>query len=180
MPEFMEIIKKRRSIRHYREDEIPEELLNQILESIRWSPSWGNTQCWEVIVVKDPSAKENLQDALPKSNPSRKCMLQAPVLLVLCGKIKSSGYYGGKVTTKFGDWLMFDLGVATQSVCLTAYNLGLGTVIMGLFDHDKAKKILKVPDEYELVDIIAVGYTAKDSTAPKRREISEFTHYEKF
>ena len=51
---------------------------------------------------------------------------------------------------------------------------------MGLFDHDKAKKILKVPDEYELVDIIAVGYTAKDSTAPKRREISEFTHYEKF
>jgi nitroreductase len=75
---------------------------------------------------------------------------------------------------------MFDLGIVTQSVCLAAHNLGLGTVIVGSIDHDKAKEVLGVGEGYELVALIPVGYPAKDSTAPKRREISEFTHYEKF
>jgi nitroreductase len=51
---------------------------------------------------------------------------------------------------------------------------------VGLFDHDKAKNVLGVGDGYELVAMIPVGYPAKDSPAPKRREIGEFTHYDKF
>jgi nitroreductase len=179
MSDLMDIIKGRRSIRKYEDREVPEELLNQILESVKWSPSWSNTQCWEVIWVKDPAIKEQLQATLIK-NPATKAMVQAPIVLVLCGKLKSSGYYSDKVATKLGDWFMFDLGIATQSICLTAYSLGLGTVIVGLFDHDKAKKILGVPDGYELVNMIPLGYPAKDPEAPKRREISEFTHSEKF
>jgi nitroreductase len=179
MADLMDIIKGRRSIRKYQEKEVTEEQLNQILESVKWAPSWTNSQCWEVIVVKDPAIKEQLQGTLIK-NPSTKAMVQAPVVLVLCGKLKSSGYYNDQVTTKFGDWFMFDLGIANQNICLTAYSLGLGTVIVGLLDHNKAKEILGVPDDYEVVTMIPLGYPAKEPEAPKRREISEFTHLDKY
>ena len=180
MTDFMEIVKGRRSIRRYEEKEVPDELLNQIFESIQWSPSWANSQCWEVIVVKDMDVKEQLQGALAPKNPSTKAITEAPVVLVLCGKLNSSGFYKDQVTTKLGDWFMFDLGIATQSICLTARHLGLGTVIIGLFDHNKTKAILNVPDGYEVVSLIPLGYPAKDSPAPKRREINEFIHINKF
>jgi nitroreductase len=75
---------------------------------------------------------------------------------------------------------MYDLGIATQSLCLAAHDLGLGTVIAGLFDHDKAKEILGVPDGYEVVSLIPLGYPAKTPSSPKRREVEEFTHYDTF
>ncbi len=98
----------------------------------------------------------------------------------LCGKQGSSGFYKGQVTTKFGDWFMFDLGLATQSLCLAAWNLGLGTVVVGLFDHHRAAAVLGVPEGFELVAMLPLGYPAKQPAPPKRREISEFTHREKF
>jgi nitroreductase len=98
----------------------------------------------------------------------------------LCGKLKSSGYYKDEVTTKFGDWFMFDLGIACQNICLAAHALGLGTVVVGLFDHDRAASVLKVPAGYELVVMIPLGYPAKISSAPNRREIGAFTHPNSF
>jgi nitroreductase len=179
MTDLMEIIKGRRSVRKYQEKEIPEDALNRILESVRWSPSWHNTQCWEVVVARDQGLKEKLQGTLIK-NPATKAMVQAPVVLAICGKLKSSGYYDNQAMTKFGEWFMFDLGIATQNICLAAYDLGLGTVIVGQFEHDKAKEILGVPEGYEILSMIPVGYPAKDSQPPKRREIAEFVHYDRF
>ena len=180
MEDLMSIIKNRRSIRRYQDKDVSSDDMRKILESVQWSPSWANVQCWEVILVRDPDVKTSLQGALHKTNPAQKAVVEAPVVLVLCGKLESSGYYKGQVTTKFGDWIMFDLGIATQSICLTATELGLGTVIVGLFDHDKVKEILGVGEGYEVVVMIPIGYPAKEATAPKRREIDEFTHYEKF
>jgi nitroreductase len=180
MSEFMDVIKGRRSVRKYEDKDVSQELLNEVLEAVQWSPSWANTQCWEIIVVKDPSQKASLQEILSKGNPATKAIVQAPVLLAVCGKLNSSGFYKDKVTTKFGDWFLYDLGIATQSLCLTAHHLGLGTVVVGLFDHDKAKEILGVPGGYEVVSLIPLGYPAKTPASPKRREIGEFTHYDSF
>jgi len=180
MTEFMDILKGRRSIRKYEAKEVPEDFLNQIYDAVKWSPSWANTQCWEIISVKNMGVKEQLQAAIAPKNPASKAITGAPVVLALCGKLNSSGYYNNQVTTKLGDWFMFDLGIATQSICLTAHALGLGTVIVGLFDHNKVSEILSVPDGYEMVALIPLGFPAKDSPAPKRREISEFTHVDKF
>ncbi len=180
MSDIMEVIKERRSIRKYEEKDVPEGVLNSLLEAVRWSPSWANTQCWELIVVKDKTLKENLKDTIFPKNPATNAIAQAPVLLALCGKLKSSGFYNNIVTTKFGDWFMFDLGLFTQTLCLAAQNLGLGTVIVGLFDHDKAKSMVKVPEGFELVVLIPLGYPAKISSAPKRREIGEFVHHNTF
>jgi nitroreductase len=181
MSDLMTLIQTRRSIRKYEDRPVPEQALQQILESVKWAPSWANTQVWEVIVVKDPVAKQKLQAALPpKGNPAASAMVQAPVVLVLCAKSGSSGYYSNAVTTKFGDWMMFDLGIASQNICLTAHSLGLGTVVVGLFDHNKAAAAMQVPAGYELVAMIPLGYPAKSGSAPKRREVAEFTHYEKW
>ena len=180
MTVLMDIIKERRSIRKYEDKEVSDEQLNRVFESIRWAPSWANTQCWEIIVVKEPEIKEQLQGLSRAKNPSAKAMIQAPVVFVVCVKLQSSGYYKGQVTKKFGDWFMFDLGIACQNLCLTAYRHGLGTVIVGLYDHQKAGEILKVPQGYEQVVLIPMGYPAKISTAPTRREVAEFIHHNTF
>jgi len=180
MSDFMSIVKGRRSIRRFQDKPVPETDLQQILEAVQWSPSWANTQCWEIVVVKDREMKERLNEALSPTNPAKKGLPDAPLVLALCGKLQSSGFYKGQATTKLGDWFMFDLGIATQSLCLAACNLGLGTVIVGSIDHDKAKDVLGVGEGYELVALIPVGYPAKEPAAPKRREISEFTHSDKF
>jgi len=180
MAELMEAVRGRRSIRKYEEKTVPDDLLHQVLEAVQWAPSWANTQCWESVVVKDAATKQKLQGTIGDRNPATNALLQAPVILAICGKLKSSGYYKDQVTTKFGDWFMFDLGLATQNLCLVAHNLGLGTVIVGLFDHARAAEILQVPAGYELVSLVPLGFPAKISPAPKRRDISDFTHYDRF
>ncbi|MFH0726124.1 MAG: nitroreductase family protein [Pseudomonadota bacterium] len=180
MTEFNEIVRARRSIRNYEERMVPDEILYKILDTVKWTPSWANTQCWEIIVVKDAGIKIRLQGAMEKTNPAWKSLAAAPVVLAVCGKLESAGYYKGSVTTKFGDWFLFDLGLASQTLCLAAQNEGLGTVITGLFDHDKAKEVLKVPAGYELVSLIPMGYPAKTPSVPKRRDTEEFVHKETF
>jgi nitroreductase len=180
MPEFTKVLTERRSVRHYTGEAVPEEMVDKVLEAVQWSPSWANTQCWEIVRVKDKTIRVRLQETMSKGNPATDSIVSAPVLFGICGKLNSSGYYKGAVTTKFGDWFMYDLGIATQSLCLAAENYGLGTVIAGLFDHRKAAEVLRVPQGYELVSLIPMGYPAKKTSAPKRREIREFLHIDGF
>ncbi len=178
--ELMEAIKGRRSIRRYKTDPVPEEALKTILEAVRWSPSWANTQCWEVVVVKEAKMKSELANTLTPTNPARSAMTEAPVVIVLCGKKGVSGFKKGEATTIKGDWLMFDTGIAMQTICLTAHSLGLGTVIIGLFDHRKAEEILGVPADREVVAMTPLGYPAAESVTPKRKEVSEFVFDERY
>lgn len=180
MSEFFQVLQQRRSIRKYEEREVSEELVNRVLEAVRWSPSWTNCQCWEIVVVRDAAVKEKLQETIAPKNPATRAIVAAPVVLAVCGRLGVSGYYDNQPSTKFGDWYMFDLGLATQSLCLAAQDLGLGTVIVGLLDHDRAKAVLKVPPGVELVALIPLGYAAKSPSAPKRREAAEFTHRETY
>ncbi|MDA3897754.1 MAG: nitroreductase family protein [Desulfobacteraceae bacterium] len=180
MNDLMTIIKERRSVRNYSEKEVSDETLLSLLEAVQWTPSWANTQCWEIVAVKDPKIKEQIQKAVPASNPAFKSIMNAPVVLAICAKLGTSGYYKGIVTTKFGDWFMFDLGLATQSLCLTAHAMGLGTVVVGLYEHDKVNTALNLPEGIENVALIPLGYPTKIPKAPKRREVSEFLHYDTF
>ena len=181
--DFQEIIAGRRSIRRYQEKEVPDALIDRVLEAVRWAPSGGNIQPWEVIVVRDPETKKRLQETLGGYNPARKAVAAAPLLLVLCGKVKIPDTYrkDKDVVTKFGDWwFMFHLGSAAQNLVLAAHALGLGTVMVGFFDHNMAKEILQVPEAYEVVLMTPLGYPAFTPKPPPRREISEFSHSESF
>jgi nitroreductase len=178
--DLIEAIKGRRSIRKYKPDPVPEEALRTVLEAVRWAPSWANTQCWEVVVVKDPKMKAELATALSKTNPALSSIIEAPLVIVLCGKKGVSGFKKGEAVTVKGDWLMFDTGIVMQTLCLTAYSLGLGTVIVGMFDHKKVEEILGVPQNVEVVAMTPLGYPAAEGGTSKRKEPSEFIFYEKY
>jgi nitroreductase len=178
--DLMEAIKQRRSIRKYKLDAVPDEVLGRVLEAVQWAPSWANTQCWEVIVVKDPNIKSGLAATLPKGNPAIAAIAEAPLVIALCAKKGVSGFYKGQVTTDKGDWFMFDMGLAMQNLCLSAHAEGLGTVVVGLMDHKKAAEILRLPNTVEVVAMTPLGYPAAAGGVPKRREISDFVSHERF
>ena len=178
--DLAEAIKGRRSIRKYKTDPVSEAALQKVMEAVRWAPSWANTQCWEVIVVKEAKVKSELATALSRGNPALSALTDAPVVLVLCGKKGVSGFYKGQAATVKGDWLMFDAGIAMQNLCLAAHSLGLGTVIIGSFDHKKAEEILGVPQNVEVVAMTPLGYPAVEGITPKRKEISEFVFQNKY
>jgi nitroreductase len=180
MSDLMNTIQQRRSIRRFQERDLPDDILTKLLEAARWAPSWANTQCWNFVVVRDNETKRKIQETVSPRNPSSKAIVNAPVLLVVCGQLKRSGYYNDQYPTKFGDWFMYDLGLATQNLCLAAHDSGLGTVIVGLFEHDKVGEIIKLPPEHEVLVLIPVGYPDHDPSPPKRRELDEFVFNDSF
>jgi len=178
--DVIEAIQTRSSIRSFKPDRISESDMNTLMEAVRRTQSWANTQCWEVVLVTDMAVKEKLQMTISKGNPSTKGMVGAPVVVVFCAKNKASGYYKEKATTNKGDWYMFDVGLAVENFCLAAHSLGLGTVTVGVFDAEAVEKILGIPEGYSVVCINPLGYPTKPSSSPKRKEISDFIHYNKF
>lgn len=178
--ETRDCIKSRRSVRRFTEQPVTDEMIMELLEAIRWSPSWANTQCWEIIIVKDQKGKENLTKLLAENNPAAKGLIEAPLVMILCGKKGISGVKRGEMQTDKGDWFMFDLGIACQNLCLAAHDMGLGTVHIGSFDHKGVDQLLGLPEDICSVEIIPVGYPAKEPNAPPRKELASFVHAEKY
>ncbi len=178
--DVFEAIKGRRSIRKYKPDPVSDDALGQVLEAVRWAPSWANTQCWEVIVIREPAMKAEVADSLPPGNPALPSLRDAPILLVFCAIRNRSGYKKGEVTTDKGDWFMFDTGLAMENLCLAAHSLGLGTVIIGLFDAKKVERVLGVPEHMSVVAMTPLGYPQGEVSAPRRKELSDFVHVDKY
>jgi nitroreductase len=177
--DLFEAVRTRRSIRKYRSDPVSKKDLSAILEAVRWAPSWANTQCWHVVVVRDAERKARLQSILGR-NPAHDAMVEADLVLVLCAQQGKAGFKRGEATTDFGDWLMYDVGLASQNLCLAAHALGLGTVIAGNFDHAAVGSELGLPDDYLALTMIPLGHPAGDTKEPPRRELSKQVHVEEF
>jgi nitroreductase len=176
----LECIKARRSVRKYKSDPVPPEKLNEVLEAFRLAPSWANLQPWELVVVTDPAMKEKLQDTLPKGNPARSAMVQAPVVIAVCGVKGKSGMYKNEAVTALGDWFMFDLGIAAQNLCLAACALGLGTVHAGYLDHQKASELLGLPPDRTVVELVPLGFPDHEPKNPGRKALAEFVHRDQY
>lgn len=186
--EVFEAINTRRSIRHYKPDPIDDETLQKVLESARWAPSWANTQCWRFIVVRDSNIKAELAKIINKFkrndemvvSAAARAIVQTPVTIVVCAEMGKSGYISGKPDTDKGDWFMFDAALAVQNMVLAAHALGLGTVIMGAFDAEKAAEILGVPKGFSVVIMTPLGFPEREGKAPPRKELSEIVFHDKY
>ena len=87
----------------------------------------------------------------------------------ICG-YNSDGSFS---STKGTHWQSFDAGLATQTLCLSAHALGLGTVILGLFNEEKIKNTLNISDKYSISALVAIGYSAVAPSAPQRKSVNE-------
>jgi nitroreductase len=178
--EVMKAIKERRSIRKYKTDPLSDSDLTDVMEAARWAPSWANTQCWELIVVKNPDTKRKLAETLPTGNPAFSSFTEAPVVIIACAQLGKAGYYKGKAGTDKGDWYMFDVALAMQNLTLAAHAKGLGTVHVGFFDAKKVAKLLAIPEEIVVVEMSPLGHPAQEMKATSRKELHDFISYEKF
>jgi len=177
---MMDSIKERRSIRRFTEQTVEPEKLDLLIEAARWAPSWGNLQCCELVIVRQDEDKKKLAEFLSPKNPAGKVMENAPIVIAVCGRPEKSGYYNGKQITRYQHWFLYDLGIASQNICLRACELGLGSVIVGSFDHYKVEELLHVPAGCELVSLIPVGYPDHSPSPPKRKELGDFVHFDRF
>lgn len=173
----MEMIYGRRSIRSYQEKEIPQEVLEKVFSAAMMAPSWKNTQTASYVVAKSPEMREKVLSALPPFNYNN--AKTAPVIVVMTTKHGRSGYEkDGTPSTKKGDrWEIFDAGIACQTLCLAAYEQGLGTCIMGIYDEDKLPEILNLPEDEIVTAVIPMGYPAVEPIAPKRKPVEEKVRY---
>lgn len=173
-----ECIRNRRSIRKFTQQAVPHELLSQIVETASYAPSWKNTQITRYIAVE--GAKKALLAKCSDWSGNTAIMESAPVVIAVTLIKGRCGYErDGSFSTPKGDhWQMYDAGIASEAFCLAAFEQGLGSVIMGLFDEKKASLLLEIPQDRELAALIALGYPAESPAAPARKSITELLSFQ--
>lgn len=173
-----ECIMGRRSIRKFTEQPVSHEVLEDIVATAAFAPSWKNTQITRYIAIEG-EMKEKVAACTSQHANNGNIMSNAPMVIAVTVIKGRCGYErDGSFTTNRGDsWQMYDAGVASQSFCLAAYDQGLGTVIMGIFDQEEISSLLELPEDRELVALIALGYPAEEPVAPKRKTVEDLLSY---
>ena len=170
-----ECIKGRRSIRTFTNEPVSHELIDEIVEVARFAPSWKNTQISRYVAVKAEVAATCFEAW--KGNADM--VLAAPMVIALTYIKNRSGFErdGSYSTSKEDRWQNFDTGIAAEAFCLAAYERGLGTVILGIFDEFKAAEVLGIPEDRGVAAFIVIGHPNCNPEAPKRKEVSELVTY---
>lgn len=168
---FLELAKKRYSVRSYLDKPVEKEKLLQVLEAARIAPSAVNKQPWHFIVVTDKIIKNKIAETYP-----RDWFKTVPAVIVVCGDhSKSWKRNDGK------DHCDIDVAIAIDHMTLAATDLGLGTCWVCAFDAKQCHKALELPENLEVIALLPIGYPA--DTAPeskKRMELSEIVSWEKY
>ena len=200
-----EAIEKRRSIRKFKQDPIPEEKIRLLLESARLAPSGTNTQPWRFIVVKDDDTKRKLQEAAH----NQRHIGRAPVIIVCCADLKAfkefpervdelieSGalpertrevfipYLSKGMDTVTKDALMVaaaaNVAIAVEHIVLQAVEIGLGTCWVRWYEDNKVKEILDIPEHVEVMALLPIGVPDEDPSRRPRLELDQLVNGEKY
>ena len=172
--ELFEAIRGRRSVRSYREGDLTQNDLKQILEAAICAPSAGNLQSWEFVVVRDNEGKR----ALAEAAYGQDFITNASVVIVVCAdRTRSASRYKERGRSLYS---IQDTAAAIQNMLLAAYALGYGSCWVGAFDEDKAARIVHTPPEIRPVAIIPVGKPTESPEARSRLSLDRVTHFEEF
>ena len=168
--ETIEAILTRRSIRKYKPDPVPDEVVKELLEAAMSAPSAGNQQPWHFIVIRDRA----ILDAIPTFHPYSQMLKEAPLGIVVCGDLEKQIHDGY--------WVQ-DCSAATENLLLAAHAKGLGAVWLGVYPREPrvigVKEILKLPDYIIPLCIISLGLPAEEKP-PSKRFIPERIHYDRW
>ncbi|HDN97696.1 MAG: nitroreductase [Candidatus Omnitrophota bacterium] len=173
--DFYQVIETRRSVRSYKPDPVPEEVLKKVLNAARIAPSGSNRQPWKFIIIKDEERKKKMVELCE----GQSFVAEAPVLIVACGR---NIHYnrGGWM----GDYSMIvDVAIAVDHLTLAARAEGLGTCWIGSFDNEGIKKFLGIPEDVNVVALTPLGYPKNPDVfkpTSDRKELEEIICYEEW
>lgn len=163
---LLEFLKSRRSIRRFKPDPIPKELILKLLDTARYAPSAGNRQPWIFIVVDDPEIKMKLANIHPWARP----LEDAPLGVVIACDCEISR-----------ESCQVDCANATMQIMLAAHALGLGTVwLQTLRNIEEVQNIVNLPKNYIPVAMLALGYPDENPPPKPRKELYEITYLNKY
>ncbi len=181
---ILDVIKNRWSPRSFTDETISEETLNRLFEATRWAPSAMNEQPWRFIVGKkdDPAHQRMIEGLMQGNQPWAK---NAPVLLTTIIK---------KTYTKNGapnGSAKHDMGLAIGNLSAQATHEGIGLHQMGGIDRANLAELFNLPDDYEIVTVIALGYfgnpddltedlKARELAPRSRKALNEIIYYGDF
>ncbi|GAC1470782.1 MAG: hypothetical protein NVS2B14_14920 [Chamaesiphon sp.] len=157
-----ELIKKRWSPRAFSEKMVEQEVLQSILEAARWAPSSFNEQPWSFIIAtkQDRTEYDRLLSCLTESNIL--WAQQAPVLMISVAK------HHFERNGKENRHAFHDVGLAVENLVIQAVELGVFVHQMAGFDIDKARELYSIPNGYEPVAAIAIGYLGDPQALPEQ------------
>ncbi len=158
---ILQAVKERRSIRNFQKKDIPEDIIDKLIDALIWAPSAGNLQSRKFYFVKDAAlSKEIVSAALSQS-----FIAEAPLVIVGCTDSMISGRYGERGVTLYS---IEDVAASIMGMMLVAHENGLGTVWIGAFREAELSRVLKLPDNLRPVAIVPVGYPSRIPSAPSR------------
>jgi len=153
--DFFEAANKRRSVRAFRPEAVPEEMLVRILEALNLAPSAGNLQSYEVYLVRDAERKA----ALVTAARGQEFLLQAPVVLVFCADARrAEERYSMRGTDLYA---VQDASIACTFAMLAVTALGLASTWVGSFSEAQVAHLLGLPEDQRPVALLPIGYAAE-------------------
>jgi nitroreductase len=169
---LLKIIKERRSVRRYKPDAVPEDVILRILEAARFSPSGKNLQPWKFILVKDQILKEQLAEA----SGGQTFIAEAPIVVVACG-------FPHACYSRMGNYMKswpVDVAIAVEHLILQAQEEGLGTCWIGAFEERDVKSILNIPEDVKVLALTPLGYPDEISSFRGRKKVEDIVSYDGF
>jgi len=151
---ILDVIVQRRSIRDFTDRQIPQELIAELIESLRWAPSAGNMQSRKFYFVFNEEIKNNLA----KAALNQDFIAKAPLVVVACADRRIAVRYGERGVNLYS---IQDVSASIMNMMLTAQAMGLGTVWVGAFHEFEVFELLDMPDYLRPLSIIPVGFPAK-------------------
>jgi nitroreductase len=179
MGDFMELVRKRRSVRSYAERPVEREKLEELAEALRLAPSASNQQPWRLIFVDEPRLREEVARSTfsPLVNFNR-FATGAPVLAVIViEKARALNRLGAALKDR--EFPLIDIGIAAAQLSLRATELGLGGCMLGWFDEGKIRRLLSIPAGKRVGLVLTLGYPANEGPVleKKRKSLDEVRAY---
>lgn len=167
-----EAIATRKSVRAWADKPVPDDVLERVLASTRLAPSARNAGEWRLVVVRDPGLRRRMGEAA--SNQT--FVGEAPVVIVGCSQTDRRLMKCGQPA------FLIDASIALDHLTLAAVEEGLGTCWIGSFDPDAVRKILGIPGDVEIVEVMPMGYPAdpakvEDKRRPDPKELFRYDRW---
>jgi len=170
----IDAILRRRTVRDFRPDPVPYELLELVVRAACNAPTSGNLQPWEFYRVVTPSVRERLVAATfggySRTAPSQAWLADAPELLVVCcDPVRTTARYGEDGPR----YARLDVAAAIENMLVAATALGLGSAWVGGFREAEVRQALGLDPDLEPVGIVAIGYPRTEPPAPYRLPVAD-------